>query len=87
MWRFDEGLASRVPYESSARTLSQSKETFSGYTVRQGKARNVCAAAGARVLHAFLRVGAYRNTNAPARRSRDHARAQLYDERGGDKEL
>ena len=38
MWRFDEGLASRVPYESSARTLTQSKESFSGYTVRQGLA-------------------------------------------------
>jgi hypothetical protein len=42
VWRFDEGLASRVPYESSARTLSQSKETFSGYTVRQGKTCVVC---------------------------------------------
>ena len=38
VWRFDEGLASRVPYESSARTLTQSKESFSGYTVRQGLA-------------------------------------------------
>ena len=38
VWRFDEGLASRVPYESSARTLTQSRETFTGYTVRQGLA-------------------------------------------------
>lgn len=38
VWTFDEGLASRVPYESSARTLTQRKESFSGYTVRQGLA-------------------------------------------------
>lgn len=36
VYTFDEGLASRVPYESAARTLTQRKQTFSGYTVRQG---------------------------------------------------
>jgi hypothetical protein len=36
VWTFDQGMASRVPYESAARTLTQRKQTFSGYTVRQG---------------------------------------------------
>jgi len=38
VWSFDEGMASRVPYESAARTLTQSKRSFSGYMVRQGMA-------------------------------------------------
>jgi hypothetical protein len=38
VWSFDEGLASRVPYESAARTLTQSKKSYSGYMVRQGMA-------------------------------------------------
>lgn len=37
-WSFDEGLASRVPYESAARTLTQSKTSYEGYTIRQGLA-------------------------------------------------
>ena len=40
-WRvmgYDEGLASRVPYESSARTLTQSREEFSAYATRHGLA-------------------------------------------------
>jgi hypothetical protein len=38
VWSFDEGLASRVPYESAARTLTQTKRSYAGYTVRQGLA-------------------------------------------------
>eukprot|EP00961_Rhodomonas_salina_P153832 2072045-Rhodomonas_salina.1 len=38
VWSFDEGMASRVPYESAARTLTQSKREFAGFTVRQGLA-------------------------------------------------
>lgn len=38
VWSFDEGLASRVPYESAARTLTQTKRAFAGYAVRQGMA-------------------------------------------------
>ena len=38
VWSFDEGMASRVPYESAARTLTQSKRSFAGYVVRQGLA-------------------------------------------------
>ena len=38
VWSFDEGMATRVPYESAARTLTQSKRSFSGYMVRQGMA-------------------------------------------------
>ncbi len=38
VWTFDEGLSSRVPYESAARTLQQSKRSFAGYTIRQGMA-------------------------------------------------
>ena len=38
VWAFDEGMASRVPYESAARTLTQSKRSFAGYMVRQGMA-------------------------------------------------
>ena len=38
VWQFDEGMASRVPYESAARTLTQSKRSFAGYMVRQGMA-------------------------------------------------
>lgn len=37
-WSFDEGLASRVPYESAARTLTQTKKSYAGYTVRHGLA-------------------------------------------------
>jgi len=40
-WRvfgFDEGMASRVPYESAARTLTQSREEFSAYATRHGLA-------------------------------------------------
>jgi hypothetical protein len=35
-YSFDEGLASRVPYESAARTLAQTRRSYEGYTVRQG---------------------------------------------------
>lgn len=38
VYSFDEGIASRVPYESAARVLPQSKRTFAGYAVRQGLA-------------------------------------------------
>ena len=38
VYHFDEGVASRVPYESAARVLPQSKQSFSGYAVRQGLA-------------------------------------------------
>jgi len=35
---FNEGIASRVPYEAAARVLPQTKRSFAGYTVRQGLA-------------------------------------------------
>jgi hypothetical protein len=38
VYAFDEGIASRVPYESAARVLPQSKRSFAGYAVRQGLA-------------------------------------------------
>jgi len=38
VYSFDEGMASRVPYEAAARVLPQSKRSFAGYTVRQGLA-------------------------------------------------
>lgn len=38
VYSFDEGIASRVPYEAAARVLPQSKQSFSGYVVRQGLA-------------------------------------------------
>ena len=38
VYSFDEGVASRVPYESAARVLPQSKQKFKGYAVRQGLA-------------------------------------------------
>lgn len=41
VWSFDEGLASRVPYESAARTLTQSKRSFKGFPVRHGLALNL----------------------------------------------
>jgi hypothetical protein len=37
-YSFDEGLASRVPYESAARTLAQTRKSYEGYTIRQGLA-------------------------------------------------
>ena len=40
-WRvfsYDEGLASRVPYESAARTLTQTKRAFKAFLVRHGLA-------------------------------------------------
>jgi hypothetical protein len=38
VYSFDEGIASRVPYEAAARVLPQSKRSFAGYAVRQGLA-------------------------------------------------
>lgn len=38
VWSFDEGMASRVPYEAAARVLAQSHRSFAGYTVRHGLA-------------------------------------------------
>lgn len=38
VYSFDEGIASRVPYEAAARVLPQSKQSFAGYAVRQGLA-------------------------------------------------
>lgn len=38
VYSFDEGMASRVPYEAAARVLPQSKRSFAGYAVRQGLA-------------------------------------------------
>lgn len=38
VWSFDEGLASRVPYESAARVLTQTKKSFKAYAVRHGLA-------------------------------------------------
>lgn len=38
VYSFDEGIASRVPYEAAARVLPQSKKSFSGFTVRHGLA-------------------------------------------------
>jgi hypothetical protein len=38
VYSFDEGMASRVPYEAAARVLPQSKRSFAGYIVRQGLA-------------------------------------------------
>ena len=35
---FDEGLASRVPYESAARVLTQTKRSYAAYMVRFGLA-------------------------------------------------
>lgn len=41
VWSFDEAMASRVPYESAARTLTQTKRSFAGYAVRHGLAINL----------------------------------------------
>jgi hypothetical protein len=38
VYNYDEGLASRVPYESAARVLTQTKESYSAYITRQGLA-------------------------------------------------
>lgn len=38
VYSFDEGMASRVPYEAAARVLPQTKRSFAGYVVRQGLA-------------------------------------------------
>lgn len=38
VYSFDEGIASRVPYEAAARVLPQTKRSFAGYTIRQGLA-------------------------------------------------
>jgi hypothetical protein len=35
---FDEGLASRVPYEAAARVLTQTKRSYAAFTVRHGLA-------------------------------------------------
>lgn len=41
VWSFDEAMASRLPYEAAARTLTQSKRSFAGYAVRHGLAINL----------------------------------------------
>ena len=38
VYSFDEGIASRVPYESAARVLPQTKRSYAGFTVRHGLA-------------------------------------------------
>lgn len=38
VFSFDEGMASRVPYEAAARTLTQSQEKMSSYATRHGLA-------------------------------------------------
>ena len=38
VFAYDEGLASRVPYESAARTLTLSRVQFSAYATRHGLA-------------------------------------------------
>lgn len=38
VWSFDEAMPSRVPYEAAARTLTQTKRSFSAYAVRHGLA-------------------------------------------------
>jgi len=38
VYSFDEAMASRVPYEAAARTLTQSKKSYAGYAVRHGLA-------------------------------------------------
>ena len=38
VWSFDEGMASRVPYEAAARVLTQSKRSYAAYAVRHGLA-------------------------------------------------
>jgi hypothetical protein len=38
VYNYDEGLASRVPYESAARVLTQTKESHNAYITRQGLA-------------------------------------------------
>jgi len=35
-WSFDEGLATRVPYESAARVLTQTKRSYAAFAVRHG---------------------------------------------------
>ena len=37
-WSYDEGLATRVPYESAARVLTQTKRSYAAFTVRNGLA-------------------------------------------------
>jgi hypothetical protein len=41
VWSFDEGMASRVPYEAAARTLTQTKRSYAGYAPRHGLAINL----------------------------------------------
>ena len=38
VWSFDEGLATRVPYEAAARVLTQSKRSYAAFAVRHGLA-------------------------------------------------
>jgi len=70
VWTFDQGLASRVPYEAAARTLTQRKQSFSGYTVRQGLAITMehnfmMSSEGMQNFHNQVQqvVGSIQNTN------------------------
>jgi hypothetical protein len=38
VWSYDEGLSTRVPYESAARVLTQTKRSYAAYAVRHGLA-------------------------------------------------
>ena len=37
-YSYDEGLASRVPYEAAARVLTQTKRSYAAFAVRHGLA-------------------------------------------------
>ena len=61
-WRvfaYDEGLASRVPYESAARTLTQSREQFSAYATRHGLAMTMEVCLKCLNVHVLFEIASF----------------------------
>jgi len=54
IWDDVQGLASRVPYESAARTMAQTRRSYEGYTVRQGLAITMVRFSPLLLMHLHL---------------------------------
>ena len=93
VWSFDEGLASRVPYESAARTLTQHKRSMAAFTTRQGLAitmevrRQPCPGSNRSSLSTRLGHSHRVCKSAPRAHHASSSAAQLHDVRRGPGEL
>ena len=59
VFAYDEGLASRVPYESAARTLTQSLVQFSAYATRHGLAMTMEVSLKYLYVHVLCEIASF----------------------------